>query len=285
MRVHSECLTGDVFHSLRCDCGEQLELGAASGSRPRSAASCSTWRRRAAGSASSTSSGVRAPGGGARHRRGEPRARLPRRRARLRDRQPDPRRPRADDDPPAHEQPEEDRRDRGLRADRGRPGADRGAAERREPALSRGEARQARPPAPPPGPAIRARGERMSDEFDERRVGGAEAVEAAPEQQSSPTRPRRRASCRRPRPSRPSPRTRPSRSPTRSPRPRRRRRRACARRARHPGGFGVLEGSPDGAARRSVGIVVEPLQRRDHAAAARHALDGARRSSASARRT
>ncbi len=23
-RVHSECLTGDVFHSLRCDCGEQL---------------------------------------------------------------------------------------------------------------------------------------------------------------------------------------------------------------------------------------------------------------------
>ena len=25
MRVHSECLTGDVFHSLRCDCGEQLE--------------------------------------------------------------------------------------------------------------------------------------------------------------------------------------------------------------------------------------------------------------------
>lgn len=24
-RVHSECLTGDVFHSERCDCGEQLE--------------------------------------------------------------------------------------------------------------------------------------------------------------------------------------------------------------------------------------------------------------------
>ncbi len=24
-RVHSECLTGDVFHSLRCDCGTQLE--------------------------------------------------------------------------------------------------------------------------------------------------------------------------------------------------------------------------------------------------------------------
>ena len=25
VRVHSECLTGDVFHSLRCDCSEQLD--------------------------------------------------------------------------------------------------------------------------------------------------------------------------------------------------------------------------------------------------------------------
>ena len=25
MRIHSECLTGDVFHSSRCDCGEQLD--------------------------------------------------------------------------------------------------------------------------------------------------------------------------------------------------------------------------------------------------------------------
>ena len=25
-RIHSECLTGDVFGSMRCDCGEQLEL-------------------------------------------------------------------------------------------------------------------------------------------------------------------------------------------------------------------------------------------------------------------
>src|SRR5207253_5445600 len=24
-RMHSKCLTGDVFHSLRCDCGPQLE--------------------------------------------------------------------------------------------------------------------------------------------------------------------------------------------------------------------------------------------------------------------
>lgn len=26
IRIHSECLTGDVFHSLRCDCRSQLEL-------------------------------------------------------------------------------------------------------------------------------------------------------------------------------------------------------------------------------------------------------------------
>lgn len=26
VRVHSQCMTGDVFHSLRCDCRQQLEL-------------------------------------------------------------------------------------------------------------------------------------------------------------------------------------------------------------------------------------------------------------------
>src|SRR4030065_1812413 len=26
VRLHSQCLTGDVFHSLRCDCGEQIEM-------------------------------------------------------------------------------------------------------------------------------------------------------------------------------------------------------------------------------------------------------------------
>lgn len=29
VRVHSECMTGDTFHSLRCDCGEQLETSLA----------------------------------------------------------------------------------------------------------------------------------------------------------------------------------------------------------------------------------------------------------------
>ena len=26
VRIHSECLTGEVLHSLKCDCGEQLDL-------------------------------------------------------------------------------------------------------------------------------------------------------------------------------------------------------------------------------------------------------------------
>ena len=30
VRIHSQCLTGDVFHSLRCDCRAQLEIAVAS---------------------------------------------------------------------------------------------------------------------------------------------------------------------------------------------------------------------------------------------------------------
>ena len=30
VRIHSECLTGDVFHSLRCDCRAQLEIALSS---------------------------------------------------------------------------------------------------------------------------------------------------------------------------------------------------------------------------------------------------------------
>ena len=42
VRVHSECLTGDVFGSLRCDCGPQLRRRAGRGRARRAAASCST---------------------------------------------------------------------------------------------------------------------------------------------------------------------------------------------------------------------------------------------------
>ena len=55
VRVHSECLTGDIFGSLRCDCGDQLaEAHAAHRGRGLRRA-CSTCARRAGASASSTS--------------------------------------------------------------------------------------------------------------------------------------------------------------------------------------------------------------------------------------
>ena len=58
VRVHSECLTGDVFGSLRCDCGIQLDAGHAAHRRggPRRASSTSAATR-AAASASATRSG------------------------------------------------------------------------------------------------------------------------------------------------------------------------------------------------------------------------------------
>src|SRR4029077_2964767 len=86
---------------------------------------------------------------------GEPRARLPGGRARLGDRESDPRRPRPLDDPDLDQQSEEDQRPGGFRPDRGRAGADRDAAQPREPPLPGGQAREARPPAPPPGPPLR----------------------------------------------------------------------------------------------------------------------------------
>ena len=96
VRVHSECLTGDVFHSLRCDCGEQLESALAMiEARGRGRAALPRPggpRHRPAQQAAR----LQAPGGGPRHRRRQPQARAARRPARLRHRRADPRRPRAD---------------------------------------------------------------------------------------------------------------------------------------------------------------------------------------------
>ena len=95
VRVHSECLTGDVFHSLRCDCGEQLESALAmieeAGPRRAALPRPGGARDRAAEQAAR----LQPAGPGARHRRREPRARAAGRPARLRHRRADPRRSRA----------------------------------------------------------------------------------------------------------------------------------------------------------------------------------------------
>jgi 3,4-dihydroxy 2-butanone 4-phosphate synthase/GTP cyclohydrolase II len=51
VRVHSECLTGDVFGSLKCDCGEQLRAKPCARSLTRALGSSSICAKRAAGSA------------------------------------------------------------------------------------------------------------------------------------------------------------------------------------------------------------------------------------------
>ena len=51
VRIHSECFTGDLLGSLRCDCGPQLHQAIRShGGRGLRAFFC-IWRRRAAASA------------------------------------------------------------------------------------------------------------------------------------------------------------------------------------------------------------------------------------------
>ena len=136
VRVHSECLTGDVFHSLRCDCGEQLEAALAAIAAEGSGVLLYMAQEGRGHRPPQQAQGLRAAGAGARHRRGQPRARLRGRRAGVGDRQPDPRRPRDHDDAAADEQPEEGLRRRGVRPEGDRAGADRDAAPSREPSLS-----------------------------------------------------------------------------------------------------------------------------------------------------
>ena len=77
VRVHSECLTGDVFHSLRCDCGEQLEsaLSMIESEGERRAAVPEPGRAR--DRAAEQAPGLQAPGGGPRHGRRQPALGLP----------------------------------------------------------------------------------------------------------------------------------------------------------------------------------------------------------------
>ena len=95
VRVHSECLTGDVFHSLRCDCGAQLEEAMRRvQERGRGRHPLHRRPRGPRHRAGEQAQGLRAAGAGRRHGRGQRGARLPGRPARLRHRRPDPRGPR-----------------------------------------------------------------------------------------------------------------------------------------------------------------------------------------------
>ncbi len=55
VRVHSECLTGEAFGSLKCECGPQLDAALDAHPATRAASSSTCAATRAAASASSTS--------------------------------------------------------------------------------------------------------------------------------------------------------------------------------------------------------------------------------------
>ena len=78
VRVHSECLTGDVFHSLRCDCGEQLEAALAMIEREGAGRPALPLPGGPRDRPAQQAARLPAPGGGPRHRRRQPEARAAR---------------------------------------------------------------------------------------------------------------------------------------------------------------------------------------------------------------
>jgi 3,4-dihydroxy 2-butanone 4-phosphate synthase / GTP cyclohydrolase II len=71
VRVHSKCLTGDVFHSARCDCGPQLDMRPCSGSAPKGGGAPVLEPGRARHRPGQQDPRLRAAGPGARHGRGQ----------------------------------------------------------------------------------------------------------------------------------------------------------------------------------------------------------------------
>ena len=109
VRMHSECLTGDVFGSLRCDCGEQLI--AAMSRIEEEGRGCDRLPQagRSRDRAGQQGEGVRTAGRRTGHGRGQSNSRIQARSPRLRDRCPNPARPGAHHDSAADKQPSQDR--------------------------------------------------------------------------------------------------------------------------------------------------------------------------------
>ena len=198
-RVHSECLTGDVFGSLRCDCGTQLDTALQRvGEEGRGVVLYMRGHEGRAIGLTHKLRAYRAAGAGPRHGRGEPGAGVRRRPARLRDRGADPRRPRRADDAPADEQPRQASRARGLRPiDRGAPAAPDGA-DAGELALPAHQAGEARAPARRRGP--RRNGVENGARRGRRRAGCASRSWPRGSTRSSPSRSSRARSAASPTP-------------------------------------------------------------------------------------
>ena len=143
VRVHSKCLTGDVFHSARCDCGPQLDTAMERVAKEgRGILLYLNQEGRGIGLVEQDPR-VRAAGSGARHGRSQRAAWLQGRPARLRHRRADPQRPRRKDDEAADQQPAEVRRPSGVRAVRVRGRSSRDSRQRPYASLSQDQEGQA----------------------------------------------------------------------------------------------------------------------------------------------
>ena len=150
VRVHSECLTGDVFGSMRCDCGVQLDSALERVSQEDRGVVVYLRGHEGRGiGLGPQAARVHPAGRRPRHRRGERRARLPRRLARVRDRVADPRRSRGHDHAAHDQQSLQVRRSRGVRS---RDRRTRPAPRRSEPREHLVPAREAGEARSPPGP-------------------------------------------------------------------------------------------------------------------------------------
>ena len=135
VRIHSECLTGDVFGSLRCDCGEQLGLALKELAKEGAGRPALYEAGRARYRPAQQNQGVLPPGQRTGYRRGQPDPRLRRRYAALRSRRPDPPRPRRFQAASSHQQPQQDGRPLWLRPGNPGPCSLGGIGDRRKPQL------------------------------------------------------------------------------------------------------------------------------------------------------